>query len=89
MNVGDKVIVRDNLKDELKKLTFDDSTCESMHERFANTEQEIFDLWENDDGQKYATVDLCCEIPVQCLEVICWKRSFMATNREVISVTRH
>ena len=42
-----------------------------MHERFANTEQEIFDLWENDDGQKYATVDLCCEIPVQCLEVIC------------------
>lgn len=70
MNVGDKVIVKDNLKDELKKLTFDDSTCENMHDRFANTEQEIFALWKNDDGQEYATVDLCCEIPVQCLDVI-------------------
>ena len=29
-----------------------------------------FDLWKNEDGQEYATVDLCCEIPVQCLEVI-------------------
>lgn len=70
MKVEDKVIVKDNLKDELKKLTFEDYTCESMQERFANTEQEIFSLWKNDDGQEYATVDLCCEIPVQCLEVI-------------------
>lgn len=70
MKVGDKVIVKSNLKDELKKLTFEDYTCESMHERFANTEQEILALWKNDDGQEYATVDLCYEIPVQCLEVI-------------------
>lgn len=71
MKVGDKVIVKDNLKDELKKLTFEDYTCESMQERFANTEQEIYSLWTNkDSGQEYATVDLCCEIPVQCLEVI-------------------
>lgn len=71
MKVGDKVIVKDNLKDELKKLTFKDYTCESMQERFANTEQEIYSLWtDKDSGQKYATVDLCCEIPVQCLEVI-------------------
>lgn len=70
MKVGDRVIVKDNLKDELKKLTFKDYTCESMQERFAGTEQEIFSLWKNDDGQEYATIDLCCEIPVQCLEVI-------------------
>lgn len=71
MKVGDKVIVKDNLKDELKKLTFEDYTCESMQERFANTEQEIYSLWtDKDSGQEYATVDLCCEIPVQCLEVI-------------------
>ena len=70
LKVGDKVIVKDNLKDELKKLTFNYDTCESMQERFANTKQEVFALWKNDDGQEYATVDLCCEIPVQCLEVI-------------------
>ena len=70
MKVGDKVRVKENLKEELKKLTFDDGTCESMHEAFANTEQEIFSLWKNEDGQEYATVDLCCEIPVQCLEVV-------------------
>ncbi len=70
LKVGDKVIVKDNLKDELKKLTFDTGTCECMQERFANTKQEVFALWKNDDGQEYATVDLCCEIPVQCLEVI-------------------
>lgn len=71
MKVGDKVIVKDNLKDELKKLTFENYTCDSMQERFANTEQEIYSLWtDKDSGQEYATVDLCCEIPVQCLEVI-------------------
>ena len=70
MKIGDKVIVKDNLKEELCKLTFDESTCERMAEHFVGTKQEIFALWENEDGQEYATVDLCCEIPVQCLEVI-------------------
>lgn len=70
MQVGDKVIVKDNLKDELLKLTFHEETCENMAEHFTGTEQEIFALWTNEDGQEYATVDLCCEIPVQCLEVI-------------------
>ena len=70
MKIGDKVIVKDNLKEELCKLTFDESTCECMAEHFVGTKQEIFALWKNEDGQEYATVDLCCEIPVQCLEVI-------------------
>lgn len=70
MKVGDKVKVKDNLLSELRRLTFDESTCESMAKRFMGTEQEVFALWTNDDGQEYATVDLCCEIPVQCLKVI-------------------
>jgi hypothetical protein len=41
-----------------------------MSEAFVGTEQEVFALWKNEDGQEYATIDLCCEIPVQCLEVI-------------------
>ena len=70
MNIGDKVIVKDNLESELRRLTFDEGTCENMAEHFVGTEQEVFALWKNEDGQEYATVDLCCEIPVQCLEVI-------------------
>ena len=70
MKIGDKVIVKDNLEGELRKLTFHEETCKSMAERFVGTEQEIFSLWKNEDGQEYATVDLCCEIPIQCLEVI-------------------
>ena len=69
MEIGDKVIVKDNLEDELLKLAFDDETSKSMADRFVGTEQEVLELW-TDDGQEYATVDLCCEIPVQCLEVM-------------------
>lgn len=70
MKVGDKVIVKDNLESELRRLTFHESTCTSMAEHFVGTEQEVLALWTNDDGQEYATIDLCCEIPVQCLEII-------------------
>ena len=70
VKVGNKVIVKTNLEEELRKLTFDEFTCKNMAEHFVGTEQEIFALWKNEDGQEYATVDLCCEIPVQCLEVI-------------------
>lgn len=69
MKVGDKVIVKDNLESELRKLTFHEETCIAMAESFVGTEQEVLALWTNNDGQEYATVDLCCEIPVQCLEV--------------------
>lgn len=70
MKVGDKVFVKDNLESELRRLTFHESTCVSMAEHFTGTKQEVLALWTNEDGQEYATVDLCCEIPVQCLEVI-------------------
>ena len=70
MKVGDLVIVKANLKEELIKLTFDKTTAESMANQFVGTKQEILALWtDNDDGQEYATVDLCCEIPVQCLHL--------------------
>ena len=41
-----------------------------MADHFVGTEQEVFALWKDEDGQEYATVDLCCEIPIQCLKVI-------------------
>lgn len=70
MKIGDKVIVKNNLEEELLKLTFSKETSERMVEHFVGTEQEVFALWTNEDGQVYATVDLCCEIPVQCLEIV-------------------
>lgn len=71
MKIRDSVIVKDNLKSELKRLTFDEITCEDMAEKFIGTKQEIFDLWiDEESGQEYATIDLCCEIPVQCLELV-------------------
>lgn len=70
MEIGDKVIVKNNLREELRKLKFGETTCEAMEERFAGTICEVFNLWKGESGQEYATVDLCCEIPIQCLEVI-------------------
>lgn len=70
MKVGDKVIIKNNLEEELLKLEFDNETSKSMAKKFVGTTQKVFDLWIDEDGQEYATVDLCCEIPVQCLEIV-------------------
>lgn len=71
MKVGDKVIVKDNLESELIKLTFEECESKAFSDRFVGTEQEVLAMWVDlESGQTYATVDLCCEIPVQCLEVI-------------------
>ena len=42
MKIGDKVIVKNNLREELQKLTFDETTCEAMEARFAGTICEVF-----------------------------------------------
>jgi len=33
-----------------------------------NPGQTVFAIWTDRDGQKYATIDLCVEIPLQCCE---------------------
>ena len=71
MKVGNKVVVKSNLKEELLNLKFDNETSESMAKEFVGTVREVFALWTDEDsGQEYATVDLCCEIPVQCLKIV-------------------
>lgn len=71
MKVGDRVRVKDNLAKELIRLKFDVRTTNNMVRRFVGSTITIKSLWTDDlDGQQYATVDLCCEIPVQCLEVV-------------------
>lgn len=71
IKIGDKVIVKNNLEKELLNLGFDKITSKNIAKAFVGTVQEILDLWTDEDsGQEYATVDLCCEIPVQCLEKV-------------------
>lgn len=70
IKVGDKVRVKENLPKAMRELEFIEEEIPSFCRKFVNTEQEVFSIWTDDDGTEYATVDLCCEIPLQCLEVI-------------------
>ena len=65
---NDKVIIKENLLDELRKLGFTED-CILLMTELIGQEFTIFDIWE-DEGQKYATVDLCVEIPLQCLRKV-------------------
>ena len=47
MKIGNKVIVKNNLREELRKLKFDETTCEAMEERFVGTICEVFNLWKS------------------------------------------
>lgn len=69
MEIGNKIRIKENLVEELLKMGFEKSSAESL-KHLQGTEQEILDLCKDDDGNEYATVDLGCEIPVQCCEVI-------------------
>ena len=64
---GDKIKVKDNVVSELLKLGFDSGSAKSMIV-FENTEQTALDVYE-DEGNIYVTVELCCEIPLQCCEI--------------------
>ena len=73
VKIGDTVRIKDNLCEELTRLEFEEGCVEMMRELIGRTYDEVFDIWEDefdDNGQKYATVDLCVEIPLQCLDVL-------------------
>ena len=64
-------IIKDNLEEELTKLGFFDTTIKNMCNKYVNKIVKIYDTWvDKDFNQEYATIDLCVEIPVQCLEYI-------------------
>lgn len=67
---GDKIRVNNTLKDEMKKLDFNDDIITTFVNRFVNTEQTVYTVWYDDLGQGYATIDMCCEIPLQCCDKI-------------------
>lgn len=63
---GDKVIIKDNLIKVLNKL--DMCYDEEAFRELIGTEQKVYSIWES-GNQKYATIDLCVETPIQCLEI--------------------
>jgi hypothetical protein len=68
---GDKIRILKNLGEVLVELEYDARTAQNMHDRFAGTEQTAYAIWLDHIGEKhttYVTVDLCCEIPIQCCE---------------------
>lgn len=71
MKAGGKVKVKENLPKVMRELGFDENCIKIFCRQFVNTTQEIFQIWHNGESNTdFATVDLCCEIPLQCLEVI-------------------
>lgn len=66
IEVGDKIIIKDNLLDEIKRLDFADVLIKHFKD-LIGTKQTVHAIW-NDEDQKYVTIDLCVEIPIQCCE---------------------
>lgn len=64
---GNYIRIKDNLCEELEKLGFEAYYIENMRE-LIGTKQKAFTIWEDTDKQKYVSIDLCIEIPIQCLE---------------------
>lgn len=65
MKKGCRIFVKDNLVSELLRMGFDTDSANSMCE-FENTEQTAYNIWKDKAGNKFVTIDLCCEVPIQC-----------------------
>lgn len=74
INVGDNILIKENLMEELVKYGFREKEMESFVERFKGTEQVALDVYQDEDGYGnivwYVTVELCCEIPINACELI-------------------
>lgn len=68
---GDRIRVLPNLQEELDKLGFNPDEARAFAAQFAGTIQTAHQIWADPHefpAQTYVTVDLCCEIPIQCCE---------------------
>lgn len=63
---GDVVAINNDLGEVMFRLGFDDDTCSEFQERFAGTRQTVYAVWQAEDGVRFATIDLCTEIPLEC-----------------------
>lgn len=71
IKAGDRIRIKENIGAVLQELGFDPGIPEEFQRKYAGTEQIAHSVW-LDPGSKelYATIDLCCEIPIRCCELI-------------------
>ena len=70
---GDEILIKDNLAIEMERLKFIPSAVSKMVKTFKGTKQKALTIWKDDEQAKdewFVTVDLFCEIPIRCCEVI-------------------
>lgn len=68
MKKNDIIIIKDNLEEVMNDIGFDPEESKRFSKLYSGTMQTVFAIWTDSDGQEYATIDLCVEIPLQCCE---------------------
>jgi len=69
MEKNDIIIIKDNLEEVMNKIGFEPEESKRFAKLYSGTMQTVFAIWTDSDGQEYATIDLCVEIPLQCCEL--------------------
>lgn len=69
IKVNDLIKIKRNLMTEMVRLGFAPPVAQDFQDRYASTTQKAHAIWtEEVSKQTYVTIDLCCEIPIQCCE---------------------
>lgn len=71
--IGDDFVVKDNLLEQLAYHNFDKKEMRAFVEAFVGKTVKALDVYyDKDNGTKswWVTVDLCCEVPIVCCELI-------------------
>lgn len=70
MKVGDRVVIKDNLFEELCDLGVDTKESKLLVQKYVGTIQTVTYIWTSQDKQLYVTINSDVEIPIQCIETI-------------------
>ena len=70
MKVGDRVVIKDNLFEELCNLGVDTKESKLLAQKYVGTIQIVVYIWTSQDKQLYVTINSDAEIPIQCVEMI-------------------
>jgi hypothetical protein len=69
INTGDTILIKPNLSSVLEQLSFHQDAIDRTNS-LVNTIHTVKAVWSDENGQRYATVMLCVEVPVECCELI-------------------